>query len=360
MSKLLIGDCRESLKELIEAGIKVQMAITSPPYYNQRSYLPEEHEDKLKEVGSEQTPEDYVANLVEVFGLVRELLTDNGTFWLNIGDSYYNYRPGAGQALVKQTLSKTKRDLPDTCNRRGKRLEGLKEKDLIGIPWMSAFALRDSGWYLRSSIIWAKGVSGQKEITKQFADACVKEGLDQELIEKIISNLDPYVGSCMPESVRDRPTRSHEDLFLFSKSQNYYYDRMAIAEEALFAQQHADKATSWGTNRKHPNKANVENYAHTGNNATTLAGGKRNRRSVWAISTRPSKISHFAIFPPELIEPCILAGSKPGDLVLDPFMGSGTVAGVCEKLDRRWIGIELNPQYAELVPKRIQEIACGK
>jgi DNA modification methylase len=318
MSKLLIGDCRESLKELIEAGIKVQMAITSPPYQNVRSYLPEDHRYKQKEVGSEQTPEDYVANLVEVFSLVRELLTDDGTFWLNIGDSYYNYRPGAGQALVKQTLSKTKRDLPDICNRRGKRLKGLKEKDLIGIPWMLAFAVRNSGWYLRSEIIWAKGVSGQRELLKQFSDSCLEEGLESEVIESIISRLDPYVGSCMPESVRDRPTRSHEQVFLFSKSQNYYYDRLAVAEEALFA--------------------------------------KRNRRSVWTISTRPSKISHTAVFPPDLIEPCILAGSRPGDLVLDPFMGSGTVAGVCEKLGRLWVGCELNEAYAELVPKRIEEI----
>jgi DNA modification methylase len=357
MSKLLIGDCRESLKSLIDAGVKVQMAITSPPYYNVRSYLPEDHPDKQSEVGSEQTPEEYVANLVEVFSLVRETLTDDGTFWLNIGDSYYNYRPGAGQALVKQTLSKTKRDLPDTCNRRGKRLEGLKEKDLIGISWMAAFAIRDSGYYLRSEIIWAKGVSGQRQITQQFVDSCLEEGLDPGLIERIVSRVDPYVGSCMPESVRDRPTRSHEHIFLFSKSQNYYYDRMAVADEALFAQQHANKATSWGTNRKHPNKANVDKYAHTGNNATTLEGGKRNRRSVWTISTRPSKVSHFAVFPPELIEPCILAGSKPGDLVLDPFMGSGTVAGVCEKLGRHWVGCELNPKYEELIPLRIKEIA---
>ena len=173
LDTILFGDCRETLKEF---DGKARTCVTSPPYYGLRDYGGEE-----SQIGQEQTPEEYIQNLVEVFRSVRDVLTDDGTLWVNIGDSYYNYRPGKGQALPKQTVSKTKQDLPDKCAKRGNKLEGLKEKDLIGIPWMLAFALRADGWYLRQDIIWHKP-------------------------------------NPMPESVRDRCTKSHEHIFLLSKN----------------------------------------------------------------------------------------------------------------------------------------------
>ena len=185
LDTILFGDCRETLKEF---GGKARTCVTSPPYYGLRDYGGEE-----SQIGQEQTPEEYIQNLVEVFRSVRDVLTDDGTLWVNIGDSYYNYRPGKGQALPKQTVSKTKQDLPNKCAKRGNKLEGLKEKDLIGIPWMLAFALRADGWYLRQDIIWHKP-------------------------------------NPMPESVRDRCTKSHEYIFLLSKNRKYYYNNEAIKE----------------------------------------------------------------------------------------------------------------------------------
>ena len=180
---ILFGDCLETLKQFDE---KARCCITSPPYYGLRDYGGEDYQ-----IGLEESPEEYIQKLVLVFREVRNNLTEDGTLWLNMGDSYYNYRPGKGQSLVKQTVSATKQDLPDKCARRGNKLEGLKEKDLIGIPWMLAFALRADGWYLRQDIIWNKS-------------------------------------NPMPESVRDRCTKSHEYLFLLSKNQNYYFDVDAI------------------------------------------------------------------------------------------------------------------------------------
>ena len=181
---ILFGDCKKTLSAFLPKSAR--MCVTSPPYYGLRNYGGEE-----KQIGQEQSPEEYIKNLVEVFREVRNVLTDDGTLWINVGDSYYNYRPGRGQRLSKQTVSNTKQDLPDVCPRRGNRLEGLKEKDLIGIPWMLAFALRSDGWYLRQDIIWHKP-------------------------------------NPMPESVRDRCTKSHEYVFLLSKNQNYYFDVNAI------------------------------------------------------------------------------------------------------------------------------------
>ena len=265
---ILFGDCLQTLKEFDE---KPRCCITSPPYYGLRNYGEEENQ-----IGLEQSPEEYIENLVKVFREVRNLLTDDGTLWLNIGDSYYNYRPGKGQALVKQTVSNTKQDLPDKCARRGNKLEGYKEKDLIGIPWMLAFALRADGWYLRQDIIWHKP-------------------------------------NPMPESVRDRCTKSHEYLFLLSKNQNYYFDVDVIKEPT------------------------------------------RRKRSVWKITNKPYKGSHFAVFPPDLIKPCILAGSQENDIILDPFMGSGTTAFVAKELGRYYIGCELHEEYGKLIQKRLNE-----
>ena len=265
---ILFGDCRETLKEFDE---KARMCVTSPPYYGLRNYGDEEYQ-----IGLEQTPEDYIEQLVNVFKEVKNVLTDDGTCWVNVGDSYYNYRPGRGQGLVKQTVSNNKQDLPDVCPRRGNRLEGLKEKDLIGIPWMFAFAMRADGWYLRQDIIWNKP-------------------------------------NPMPESVRDRCTKAHEYIFLFSKNQNYYFDVDAIKEPT------------------------------------------RRKRSVWNIQKKPYKGAHFAVYPPDLIEPCIKAGSEEGDIVLDPFMGSGTTAMVAKSLGRDYNGCELHEDYGNLIQKRVKE-----
>ena len=184
---ILFGDCRETLKEFDE---QARMCVTSPPYYGLRDYGGED-----KQIGQEQTPDEFIEQLVSVFREVRNVLTDDGTLWANLGDSYYNYRPGKGQSYPKQTVSKTKQDLPDKCNKRGNKLDGLKEKDLIGIPWLFAFAMRNDGWYLRQDIIWHKP-------------------------------------NPMPESVRDRCTKSHEYIFLFSKNKKYFYDNEAIKEPA--------------------------------------------------------------------------------------------------------------------------------
>ncbi len=271
---ILYGDCRETLREF---DSKARMCVTSPPYYGLRNYGGEEDQ-----IGLEQTPEEYVDNLVKVFREVRNCLTDDGTCWVNLGDSYYNYRPGKGQAIHKQSVSKTNQDLPSTCARRGNKLEGLKEKDLIGIPWMFAFAMRADGWYLRQDIIWHKP-------------------------------------NPMPESVRDRCTKSHEYIFLFSKSQNYYFDVDAIKE------------------------------------STVDGKGLKRKKTVWEVKTKPYKGAHFAVYPPELIEPCIKAGSEEGDTVLDPFMGSGTTALVSKSLQRHYIGCELHEEYGKLIQTRLSE-----
>ena len=271
---ILFGDCRTTLTSLKE---KPRMCVTSPPYYGLRNYGGEEDQ-----IGLEQTPEEYVDSLVKVFREVRNCLTDDGTCWVNIGDSYYNYRPGKGQAIHKQSVSKTNQDLPSTCARRGNKLEGLKEKDLIGIPWMFAFAMRADGWYLRQDIVWNKP-------------------------------------NPMPESVRDRCTKSHEYIFLFSKSQNYYFDVDAIKEP------------------------------------TVDGKGLKRKKTVWEVKTKPYKGAHFAVYPPELIEPCIKSGSEEGDIVLDPFIGSGTTALVSKKLNRNYIGCELHEEYGKLIQKRLTD-----
>lgn len=269
------GDCLSVLKNMEDCSVNT--CVTSPPYYAMRSYLDEKDPLKKFEIGHEETPAKYIEKLVSVFDEVKRVLKDDGTLWLNLGDCFYNYRPGKGQSLVKQTISSTLRDMPQTCPRRANKIEGLKEKDLIGIPWMAAFALRDAGWYLRSDIIWDK--------------------------------INPT-----PESVRDRPTRAHEYIFLLAKSQSYYYDYESIREDGK-------------------------------------AGGKKNKLSIWPISNKGGG-EHFATFPRELISPCILAGCPKGGIVLDPFGGSGTVAEEAEWLGRNSVIIELNKKYIEIAKKR--------
>jgi len=254
------GDAAEVLKRLPENFFRC--VVTSPPYWGLRDY------GSAGQIGAEEDPDEYVQRLVAVFDEVRRLLRDDGTFWLNIGDCYTsgnrNYRAPDKKNPVR------------AMSYRAKTPRGLKPKDLVGIPWRLAFALQRSGWYLRSDIVWEKP-------------------------------------NCMPESVKDRPTRSHEYIFLFTKSLRYFYAMGNIAEP-------------------------------TG----------RNRRTVWSIPTEPYPGAHFATFPPSLIEPCILAGSNPGDWVLDPFFGSGTVGTVCEQLHRKYVGIELNPEYVDLAIERIR------
>ena len=298
---ILFGDCLQTLKQFDE---KARCCITSPPYYGLRDYGGEDNQ-----IGQEESPEEYIQNLVLVFREVYNLLTEDGTLWLNIGDSYYNYRPGKGQSLVKQTVSNSKQDLPDKCARRGNKLEGLKEKDLIGIPWMLAFALRADGWYLRQDIIWHKP-------------------------------------NPMPESVKDRCTKSHEYLFLLSKNKRYYYDNDAIKEPAK------DWGTRDRTNGKYHNKG-TGLQPHSG---LTKSYPTKNKRSVWSITNKPYKGSHFAVFPPELIKPCILAGSEKGDIILDPFIGSGTTAVVAKDLGRDYIGCELHENYGKLIKNRVGEV----
>ena len=299
---ILFGDCLDSLKIIANEEQKARMCVTSPPYYGLRNYGDEE-----KQLGQEQSPEEYIDNMVNVFRLVRDCLTDDGTLWLNIGDSYYNYRKDG--CIPKQTFSQNRQDLPKTTPRRSNKLVGYKDKDLIGIPWMLAFALRADGWYLRQDIIWHKP-------------------------------------NPMPESVRDRCTKAHEYIFLLSKSKYYYYDNEAIKEPAK----------DWGTRDRTNGKYHNPGTGLQPHSGLTKSYTKKNKRSVWSVNKRPYKGAHFATYPEELIEPCILAGSEKDDIVLDPFMGSGTTAAVAKKNSRAYIGCELNKEYASLQTDRIRTI----
>lgn len=279
----------------------VQCAITSPPYWGLRDY------GVTGQLGLEKTPDEYVAHLVEVFREVWRVLRDDGTLWLNLGDSYAANR---GYQVPDSKWG-------DVGNNHGSSVPaGLKPKDLVGIPWMVAFALRADRWYLRSDIIWSKP-------------------------------------NPMPESVTDRPTKAHEYVFLLSKSAAYYYDSFAIAEPLT----RPDEA-----NRKTParfggadkwEEAQKQSRLHSGNEYKGTPTGTRNRRTVWTISTAPYKGAHFATFPPKLVEPMVLAGAPVAGVVLDPFCGSGTVGAVCVTHSRSFIGIELNPAYITLANERI-------
>ena len=299
---ILFGDCKDTLKQFPRNS--AQMCVTSPPYYGLRDYGGEE-----AQIGQEQTPEEFIDNLVSVFREVRDVLKDDGVLWVNIGDSYYNYRPGTG-GLPKQTVSRTSQDLPEQCNRRANKLDGLKEKDMIGIPWMLAFALRADGWYLRQDIIWHKP-------------------------------------NPMPESVKDRCTKSHEYIFLLSKNQNYYYDNEAIKEPVK---------QDWGTRDRTKGKYHNPGTGLQPHSGLTKSYERKNKRSVWTVNKKPYKGAHFATYPEELIEPCILAGSRTGDTILDPFMGSGTTAYMARKHDRHYLGCELHEDYGSLIQKRIKAI----
>lgn len=313
MNEILFGDCREIMRRWAEQGVKAQMCVTSPPYFGLRDYGVD------GQLGLEQTPDEYVQNMVEVFRCVRDILADDGTLWLNIGDSYAANR----SYQVEQTKGGAKHGPAQAVNGRGQKASdyGLKPKDLIGIPWMLAFALRADGWWLRQDIVWSKP-------------------------------------NAMPESVRDRCTKAHEYIFLLSKSPKYYFDAEAIKEPAVSEKPAGNKrhkyadAYAAGDSEEHRTKAGL----------LALAGVEwktRNRRSVWTVATRPYKGAHFATFPPALIEPCIMAGSRPGDIVLDPFMGSGTTAEVAILHGRQYLGCELNEEYRGLQDARIRRATAG-
>lgn len=285
----------------IAAG-RFRCCVTSPPYWGLRDYG---HADQL---GLEATPEMYVERMVAVFREVRRTLTDDGTLWLNVGDSYAMSTKGSSGKGDKQ-LSNVGTVIKD---RSWSIPRGLKPKDLVGIPWMLAFALRADGWYLRSDIIWAKP-------------------------------------NPMPESVTDRPTKAHEYVFLLSKSARYFYDAAAIADVATSDGPRVDKEHLSVVGD--PRDAGV----YHGRCGQRL-DGRRNARSVWTIASQPFDGAHFATMPPTLAERCILAGSKIGDEVIDPFLGSGTTGMVAERNGRRWFGVELNPNYEPIIRQRTAQI----
>lgn len=303
---LYCGDVRDVLARLPEQS--VQCVVTSPPYWGLRDYgVP-------GQIGLERTPREYVAAIVEVFGLAGRAMRDDGTLWLNLGDSYYSGDKGGYERPTtgKQATSRgTVKGL--TMNRLAQ--DGLKPKDLVGIPWRVAFALQEAGWYLRSDIIWHKT-------------------------------------ACMPESVTDRPTKSHEYVFLLAKAERYYYDAAAIREP--------DAGTDHPRavlNQPEPSGGLLP--AHKGiRKAEGRNGDGRNARTVWTLGPQPYDGAHFATFPEELARRCILAGSKPGDTVLDPFGGSGTTASVATGHARQAIHIDLNPAYIELARQRIGPLVC--
>ena len=299
---ILIGDVREKLKELPDRS--VHCVVTSPPYWGLRDY----GEDG--QIGMEDTPEEFVANLVNVFREVWRVLRDDGTLWLNLGDSYAGSGKGRnpdGTVHVSAMIAKQGSSAGTVMGnvKGGLVPDGLKPKDLVGIPWRVAFALQAEGWYLRQDIIWHKP-------------------------------------NPMPESVTDRCTKSHEYIFLLSKSRQYYFDNEAIKEPAKYA---GDDRGSRTDNRR----------GTIMNSISGITTETRNKRDVWTVTTRPFKGAHFATFPPQLIEPCILAGCPPDGTVLDPFFGAGTTGLVAQQYGRNWIGCELNPVYAEMASKRIKD-----
>ena len=299
MNKIEFGDCREIMKGWAVAGVKAQTCVTSPPYFGLRDYG---HPDQI---GREETPQEYVDNMVEVFRGVRDILADDGTLWINIGDSYNG---SGGQGTKPNIMTEAA-----AAGRGGKpiRVDGIKPKDMVGIPWMLAFALRADGWYLRQDIIWNKP-------------------------------------SHMPESVTDRCTKSHEYVFLLAKSQKYYFDHQAIKEPL---------ADPTRTNFTSGSRSNGINHDRGDNDLAERSRDavytSKNKRSVWTVSPRPYAGAHFAVYPEELIVPCILAGSRKNDIVLDPFMGSGTTAAVALKNGRQYLGCELNQEYQQLQDERI-------
>jgi DNA modification methylase len=332
--RILIGDAMSRLRDLGDDS--VHAVVTSPPYFGLRSYLPESHADKAKEIGLEETPSAFVETMVGLFSEVRRVLRPDGTLWLNLGDSYAGSwgaqsrggPPSASSTLrgnghvgggpkIKGLSAVQIATHPKRTHTGSIREEGLKPKDLIGIPWRTALALQADGWWLRQDIIWSKP-------------------------------------NPMPESVTDRCTKAHEYLFMLTKSERYHFDAEAIAEPAAYPEGPGNIRQKYS-----------EEYERTGDERLRTKAGlvnigasdTRNKRSVWTVATQPFKEAHFATFPPALIEPCILAGCPEGGTVLDPFFGAGTTGLVADRLKRNAIGIELNPEYAAIAERRIKRDA---
>lgn len=321
-AQILVGDCREVLRGLPDCS--VQCVVTSPPYYGLRDYGVD------GQIGLERTYPEFIAEMVAVFREVKRVLRSDETLWLNLGDSYAanagatedrrGRKGNLGNGAINGCAVPKQRSLPSGS---------LKPKDLMGVPWRVAFALQDDGWYLRSDIIWHKP-------------------------------------NPMPESVTDRPTKAHEYIFLLTKSANYFYDHEAIAEPAIYGDRGSSFTDEYDQNRRGDRPGGkrretvarggfewkTEALAGDGRNAFRAVKDWRNKRSVWTVGVGRCKEAHFATYPPALIRPCILAGSRAGDVVLDPFGGSGTTGMVSLELGRSAILIELNPQYAELCRRR--------
>ncbi|MFT2788892.1 DNA-methyltransferase [Serratia sp. T13T92] len=331
-----VGDCVELMRKMPERAFHT--CVTSPPYYGLRDYGVD------GQIGLEPTPEEFIEKLVGVFREVRRVLRDDGTLWVNIGDTYATGGRGGGGSFMDARSDGAWKGKNAVTGWRSAP-QGMKHKDLIGIPWMLAFALRADGWYLRQDIIWHKP-------------------------------------NPMPESVRDRCTKAHEYVFLFSKSPRYYFDHEAFKEPAVG---NGEIGTGVGWNhsskvdprdvRAERTRSKRDSFKRGDSKRGQAIPGQaygthraerdesawdtnlRNRRSVWTIATRPFKGAHFATFPPALVEPCILAGSPAGGAVIDPFGGSGTTAGVAAAYSRKAVLCELNPEYAALVPSRVGDIA---
>jgi len=296
--EILVGNCLDTLKTLKDKS--VNCCVTSPPYFGLRDY------GNDNQIGLESSPEEYVNNLVKVFREVKRVLKDDGTLWLNLGDSYASRQSARDRVSGysdKQSTNKGKlggkQDIP----------LGLKQKDLIGIPWRVAFALQQDGWYLRQDIIWHKP-------------------------------------NPMPESVRDRCTKSHEYIFLLSKNKKYYYDNEIIKEPAK----------DWGTRDRKNGKYHNEGTGLNPHTGLTKSYEKKNKRSVWSVTTKPYREAHFATYPVKLIKPCILAGCPIGGTVLDPFGGAGTTALAANQNNRNAILCELNESYVDIIKHRLSSL----
>ena len=298
-ASILVGDAVARLRELPDGVART--CVTSPPYWGLRDY------GNDGQLGLESTPQEFVENLCKVFDEVWRVLADDGTVWVNLGDSYIGYK-GANYLTDKSNSNLQKStNVPSAHNVGTPQTSGLKTKDLVGIPWRFAFAMQDRGWYLRQDIIWAKP-------------------------------------NPMPESVTDRCTKSHEYIFLLSKKPKYFFDNGAIKQPVK---------GDWGTRNRDNGKYHNEGTGLQPHTGLTKEYKTANKRSVWTVTTHGYKGAHFAVYPAQLIEPCILAGSAEGDTVLDPFSGSGTTGEVALKNGRNYVGIELNPDYAALSEKRI-------
>ena len=308
LDQIINAECLAHLRTMPDECI--DCVVTSPPYYGLRDYGCD------GQVGLEDTPEEYVQRLVDIFHEVKRCLKQEGTLWLNLGDSYNGNKKGNTET------KKNKRVVSDSFEK--KLWHGAKEKDLIGITWMVAFALRADGWYLRQNIIWAKP-------------------------------------NPMPESVKDRCTKSHEYIFLLTKSPKYYFDYEAIQEEATGYDGRKDTmlkgSPKYATEQIMPGQS-IQSMAARGHERWTFKDGTpvRNRRDVWQVCPKPSKEEHYAMYPEELVKYCIEAGCPEGGVVFDPFMGSGTTAAVAKKLDRHYYGTELNSKFYEIASRRVASI----